>query len=142
MSAVVIHGHPSLLRSLSRPGSQYEDKWLPGRSMRVEAGAHFIFQSPGRSSAILKGLSRPRGELFVARRQVVGGTVATTLSPATVNSCGVLRHWSNALLYVCQDAKRDFSKLFPVPFVCAAHNEKHERKALKCLTRVLLRVPR
>lgn len=97
MKPIVIHPHAAHLRRNWPGRNPYTHR--PGQ-MRSRGSAHsplrqFVhflhileFQSPGRISAILKGPSRPRGELFVARCQVIGGAVATTVSPITVNSRG------------------------------------------------------
>lgn len=82
MTAVIVRGGPAQ----NWPGrNPYTHR--PGQQ-HARGSAHIEFQSPGRTSAILKGPSRPRGELFVARRQVIGGAVATTVSPITVNFSG------------------------------------------------------
>lgn len=132
--SVVIASHAAHL-ALSRPGSQYEDKWLPGR-MPARGGRHFFAffanksKSPGRCGAL-------SWRLPFSRRQAVGVVAYLNTGTLTaVNSRGVLRHWSsNPRFKFLQEPSRGLSKSFEVLFCMFAHVEQRSSEGLQGVVR-------
>jgi hypothetical protein len=119
---IIVCGAPAQ----SRPGSQYEDKWLPGRTHGDQA-AHS--QSPGCSSTLFRWPS-------FSRRQAVGVVAYLNTGTLTANQIlgAIIRLprslFSHAPAQVCQDRRRCVSKKYPVLFVFGFHarNKAWRRK--------------
>lgn len=129
----------------STPAQPYEDLRCAGalRAMgwllRAQFKSQFTDARCGQTACLHREIGADRTRVgsgralsFITARPSPGKA-----NPVRINSCGVLRHWSNALLYVCQDAKRGITKYRPVLFVCVLHAVNKARRAQREAQRII-----